>query len=736
MVMSRKRHARVITALGVLAALVVPAPDRPVGAAPALQIVHKWTRVTSGQIVFSSPNVANIGGKPTIVVGDRLGRVLAYRIEGGTAAWPAWPRVNGPVDSTPSVLPVGSGGDAVFVGAGNAAFHATGGYSRINPNGQVRWSRAATNLPGGPAGNFGVQASLTVGRVQGVTSVMAGSLGQTFRAFRADNGATLPGFPWLMADSNYSTAALANVEPDGSQRIVFGGDSSDNPVVIDGKRYTAGGHMRVLRETGRSGGDPNDGLLCERDVDQIVQSSPAIGRLGGRPEPAAVFGTGDYGPYAGGVDGRRVVALNIDDTFRNCPRLWTTPQLDAPTQASPALANLFGDGKLHVVIPTKSGRVYALNGATGGTLWTRQASGQFLGSGSVVTADLRRLGRQDVIVATTAGVQILDGATGSPLASLHDGTNFPAFQNSPLVTRDPNGRIGITVAGYNGQRQGVIQHYQVVGSDGSRVRRWGAWPVFHHDPQLTGNAGTPPSFVGLAPTPDGEKYRLARSDGRVFLCAATSCAGPKGDARRKIVGIAPTPSGLGYWLADTAGRVYAGGDAKLFGSVPARGIKLTAQIVDIAATPSGNGYWLVGLNGRVFAFGNAVHRGDRRGQHLNQFIVAITPTPSGQGYWLAGSDGGVFTYNAKFLGSTGAHPPPTPVIAMARTPGGKGYWLVTVGGRVFRFGTAGFYGDKRGLPGKIIDIAASPTGRGYWLLGIAGRVFKFGDAKFHGSGSM
>ena len=58
------------------------------------------------------------------------------------------------------------------------------------------------------------------------------------------------------------------------------------------------------------------------------------------------------------------------------------------------------------------------------------------------------------------------------------------------MTDDPNGTIGITLAGYNSSNQGVIEHYEVTGSRGARVNEAGAWPMFHHDPQLTGNAGT------------------------------------------------------------------------------------------------------------------------------------------------------------------------------------------------------------------------------------------------------
>ena len=44
--------------------------------------------------------------------------------------------------------------------------------------------------------------------------------------------------------------------------------------------------------------------------------------------------------------------------------------------------------------------------------------------------------------------------------------------------------------------------------------------------------------------------------------------------------------------------------------------------------------------------------------------------PDGHGYWLVASDGGIFSYNAPFLGSTGAIKLNQPVVGMAFTPAG------------------------------------------------------------------
>ena len=100
-------------------------------------------------------------------------------------------------------------------------------------------------------------------------------------------------------------------------------------------------------------------------------------------------------------------------------------------------------------------------------VWHQPVVGRVIGS--VVAADLTGSGYQDLLVPTVHGVEVLDGRTGTEVTVLG---NKLGFQNSPLVTDDPNGTVGITVAGYNGANQGVIQHYR----DPGLQRRHGSRP--------------------------------------------------------------------------------------------------------------------------------------------------------------------------------------------------------------------------------------------------------------------
>ena len=128
--------------------------------------------------------------------------------------------------------------------------------------------------------------------------------------------------------------------------------------------------------------------------------------------------------------------------------------------------------------------------------------------GSVVTADLTGQGYDDVIVPTINGAVVLDGQTGARISDL---SPHLGLQNSPLVTDDPNGTIGITLAGY-GSRPRHPRHRRGQPLRDHRVQRGrrpraGSWPMFHHDPQLTGDAGGTDPGAGAGLPGAGAAYR-------------------------------------------------------------------------------------------------------------------------------------------------------------------------------------------------------------------------------------
>jgi hypothetical protein len=728
--------AAIAGALGA-SGLVAPAP----AGAQGLDIVEVWSRTladTGHPVALSSPNVATLEGTPAVVVGDRAGFVYAFSLADGRTV-PGWPASTGgaPVDSTPSVAPIGGDplDDTVFVGTGNSSTPHAGGYEAFNPDGTRRWYVAVKNPASdrSAGATSAVTASLAVGDLQGGLDVVAPSVGQEEYALDAATGATLRGFPWFSADSGFSTPALADLYSNGRTDIVEGGDQTAG--LAYGVEYTRGGHVRVLAPTGNAGTDsPTGGLDCEANPDVGVESSPAVGGFLPGGATGIVVGTGTTFK---GADTDKVLAFNT-----RCQLVWQA-DLDAMTESSPALADVEGNGALAVLEGTAGGpgpgSVYALDAINGSVIWSRPVGAVH---GGVVTADLGQ-GHQDVIVASTQGAEILDGRSGRVVATLERGVGL---QNSPLVTDDPNGTIGITVAGYNGHNQGEIEHFELAGSNGAVVAAPGGWPVFHHDPQLTGNAGlaSPAAMprvmeairpAGRCTVPAGgpNGYYEVDKGGHVFgfgnvaLCGPRAASGPAGP----VAGIAATPDGGGYWLADQTGQVVGFGDARSYGS--AHGLSAAKPVVALTATPDGRGYWLLTATGHIFAFGDARSYGRGLGPRPPAPLVGMAATADGRGYWVAAANGTVWSFGDAAHRS-GPSLRSSSIVGIAADTATGGYWLVNSHGSIYSFG-APFYGavPARTTETAIAGIEAEPGGGGYRLVDGGGALFCFGTATQLGS---
>jgi len=724
---SRRRASVVLLVAVATMGIVAGSPGRS-SATSGLGITLQWTTGPlpdiGSPIAESSPNVVTLDGNgPSVVVGDRTGKVYAFHLSDGSPVlgWPV--QLGAPVDSTPSVAQ-GPAGPEVLVGSGNAAEPASGGYQAIGANGSHLWYTPVVDPSTDNAPAYGVQASMSVGTLQGQLSTVAGSLDEEEYALNAASGSTLSGWPFFTSDSVFSTAAIGDLYGTGQNEIVEGSDQSAGYAL--GQTYFSGGHLRILNQNG--------GLICHYDANQTMDSSPAVGDFLTGGQPGIVLGTGNYFPGTSDTD-----TVKAFDT--SCHPMWSTT-LDGSTISSPALADVQGNGQLDVVEGTENGStgsVWVLSGTTGQPMWSAQLTGEALGS--VVTADLTGAGYQDLLVPTTQGVDIFDGLSHQ-LVTVLNGVGDPhgvfGFQNSPLVTVDPDGKIGITLAGYGCSTScfGEVLHYQLP-AGGANPTGAGAWPMFHHDPQLTGLAGT----LGTSPAcqiPTGALtgYDLVASDGGVFSFGGQPFCGSTGGLAlvRPIVGAAAAAGSGGYWLVASDGGVFAFGGAQFFGSMGGR--PLNDPIVGMAATPDGRGYWLVASDGGIFTFGDASFYGSTGSLRLKSPIVSMAANPDGLGYYLVASDGGVFAFgDAYYFGSAGGLTLAAPIVGMAVDAGADGYWLVSADGGVFSFGDAPFFGSTGGLrlAAPIVGVSALANGAGYRFVASDGGVFVFGLAGFAGS---
>jgi hypothetical protein len=687
-------------------------------------------------IALSSPVAADLGGTPSVVVGDRRGYLYAYALATGNPV-AGWPTTNGsgPIDSTPSVVDAGGQASSILVGSGNDEDPTTGGYQAYAPSGGEQWFAPTVNPSSDTSPAVGVQAGISVGTLQGQTAAVAGSLGQVSYARNAASGSPLTGWPFLNTDSTHSTAALADLYGTGQNEIIVGGDQSAGYGA--GQTYTDGGHLRILTQSGNQ--------ICRANTNQVVDSSPAVGGFLFGGATGEVVGTGAF--FAGASDTDTVKAYDT-----RCNLAWSA-RLDGSTYSSPALSDVLNNGQLQVIEGTdqgagQSGSLYVLNGATGQTLCEAPDIGRVIGS--VVTADLQGTGN-DILVPTIGGpgvsVRIFNGSC-TEIGDLTPTGTAPlvGLQNAPLVTDDPNGSVGITLAGYTASNEspagvGEIVHFEITGSDGALAISGSAWPMFHHDPQLTGNAGgtTPGGSVPgcLVPSATLTGYNLVAADGGIFSFPGNAmpfCGSTGGmHLNAPIVGMAMAPATGGYWLVAADGGIFAYGGAGFYGSTG--GMHLNAPIVGMAATPDGRGYWLVAADGGIFAFGDAGFYGSMGGQHLNKPIVGMAASADGLGYRLVASDGGIFAFgDALFFGSTGGQHLNAPIVATVTDTNTGGYWLVASDGGVFSYGGAPFYGSMGGqhLNRPIVGMAETNDGSGYRLVASDGGLFSFG-APFYGS---
>jgi len=720
------------------------APARPASPAfvrhssslPPFNLVWDQALPDNGNpIAASSPNLLSVNGQLDIVVGDRAGNLWAFDpATGGGPPGVGNPvyHVNGPIDATPSQIP---GQNNILFGEGNAASAYGGGYYSVNGNGTLAWSQSVHDVPGDSTPFSAVAGGMATGSAPGIGAfAVSGSVGEFTYAFNAGGG-ILPGFPFIQPDADFSVPAIAPIYLGNTQPFIVTNDDSTAGTYAN-INYSNGNILRVVNTSGQT--------VCQYTTNQAGESSPAVGQFfGNSPQVGIVFGTADYFKGASATD--QLFAITA-----NCSPAWNVT-LDGVTWSSPALVNTQANGQLQVVEGTnigdanRSGSVYDLNGANGATIWHTPVAGAVIGS--ITSVDPDGQGYQDLLVPTTGGVQILDGMSGSILATLEPGQ---AFQDAPLVTTDPNGSIGITIAGYNGYNQGVVDHFEITGSagnvrHGSRaninedvLNQPGGWPMFHHDSQLSGDAGIvqPVLQVPCSP-PSGQLqgYYEVASDGGVFNFGNLPFCGSTGaiTLNEPIVGIAPTADGGGYWMVASDGGIFAFGDAKFYGSMG--GKPLNKAIVAMAATPDGGGYWLVASDGGMFSFGDAKFYGSTGAITLNRPIVSMALTPDGGGYWLVASDGGIFAFgDAVFHGSTGGMPLNQPIVSMATDPATGGYWLVAADGGVFAFGAPflGSTGNIR-LNAPIAGMDSLGSGNGYRFVASDGGIFDFGGAQFYGS---
>ncbi|MGH9068343.1 MAG: PQQ-binding-like beta-propeller repeat protein, partial [Acidimicrobiales bacterium] len=303
-----------------------------------------WERLVPATIVASSPNVADLAGGPSVVVGATDGKLYAYHLGDGSRVqgWPV--STPEPVASSPAVATRGPGrGDIVITGSGTAGTVGLGGLYAFGPEGHDLWARRVPSVayPGKPSSAVPASTALGVLSPGQPLRATAGVVGEAIYSVQAGSGVTAPGWPYHATDSVYSSPALAPVPGGGGVDVIEGGDASSGASPDEFQ----GGRVYALDPAGR--------LVWEWRTDDVVTSSPAVGRLDGPSSPPeVVVGGGDYWYRQTGhhtTASTSVTALSMSGKV-----LWRK-DLGGITTDSPALADLLGNGQLDVVEGTIKG---------------------------------------------------------------------------------------------------------------------------------------------------------------------------------------------------------------------------------------------------------------------------------------------------------------------------------------------------------------------------------------------
>lgn len=468
-----------------------------------------WTYQLPGMADSSSPVLADVtgDGQLEIVVGTHNGHVVVLNRHGGVV----WSRdisndpkyrqySNSPqiIQASPTVADIdGNGSMEIIIATGTSGTNICypGSIMVLDKNGQKApgdWPFMMRDTPDLPPANCpaGVYSTPAVGDTNGdgKKEIALGSFDKGIYLLRHD-GTLMPGFPrdsaltyrfpaWgntligKLADTVWSSPALADMDGDGDLEIVIGTDEGHFGEIHGGNAINwfcpypntltaqyCGGSLYVVHHDSQLYLWPDDnnpdGPRYPKYHWDHVQSTPAVTDLNGDGKLDVVYGMGTFyqnlnpsSPYA-----NRVIAIS-GATGKLLPGWNDFPSevawgqgkgTNAATPASPAVGDITGDGQLNVVIPAMDGRVYAwhANGqiVSGFPVQTRdyygltQTAGFNVGT-SPVLVDYDGDGDMEILILQNTTMVVLDG-DGSQLSPV--GTFDANAFNSELEVGKENG---------------------------------------------------------------------------------------------------------------------------------------------------------------------------------------------------------------------------------------------------------------------------------------------------------
>ncbi len=228
----------------------------------------------------------------------------------------------------------------------------------------------------------------------------------------------------------------------------------------------------------REDGQLLDGYPVALEMDS--DSSPALADLDGDGRLWIIFGDDQGWLHVIDLDGQERPGFPVRS---HGPKPGPTPTPHPPggnvysIEASPAIADLNGDGRYEIAVGSWDGRMYVWDDAGGVRPgWPVVVKDQIISSAALV--DLDSDGQLDVVVGSKDGHLYGWSADGEPLPGFPYALGSPVFSSPWVGDLEGDGRADIVVGSNEG-----IHVLRDVGSVGARP-----WPMFHQDEGRRGAA--------------------------------------------------------------------------------------------------------------------------------------------------------------------------------------------------------------------------------------------------------
>jgi hypothetical protein len=465
-----------------------------------------------GFVRYSSPTVAPLGrindGKADIVIGTSGGYVVAYHAD-GTFLW-ARKTGNIAVESKPAIADIdGDGKPEVVVGAGFPGMLGGGVYVLRN-DGTLKCSFTALDPTYQAAGIYSSPALAHLDRSRpNEMQIVFGSFDIHIRALRPDCSIYWDKkYSDGVTDTVWSSPAIYDLDGDGQLDVIIGQDSDQ----VAGQ-WINGGMVRAFRGNG-VGELPGFPIM----LDEVVYSSPAIGDITGTRHPAIAVGNGrcwDVASCAPGNHPHSVTEAAFGWNANGAPLAgWPYAMPSQSTRtASPALADLDGDGKLETIINTliktsdpntndKNGYVHVIR-SNGSAYpgWPVQpmlpigcsSDANYGTVGSPIVVDLDGDGKPEILTAGALYLVVWD-RNGNQLSRTHTDCSNPSsywlatqggiYSTPTAADIDGDGKIELIVGGASSNGIGALYAWRFPGSIAKPGNM--PWPQFRHDARNTG----------------------------------------------------------------------------------------------------------------------------------------------------------------------------------------------------------------------------------------------------------